>query len=100
MRKVITKKEIKELQSNNAHVMLVDIRSSVEYEKQHVPSTTNIPTEELQNQIQSFSNNGVIVCICNHGKERSQQAAETLYSKGFENTFYLEGGTAEWLALK
>src|SRR5436305_12308510 len=97
MRKPITKKEVEQLQQH-VIVRLIDIRSQQEYEKQHIPAAINIPSEELMNNISSFSNMDTIVCVCNHGKERSQHAAETLYAVGFKNTFYLEGGTAGWFS--
>jgi chromate transporter len=96
MRKAVTKAQVAEFNNKNAVVKLVDIRSAAEYAKLHVPDAINIPVEELKAQQQSFSKDDVIVCICNHGKERSQQAAELLYNSGFENTYYLTGGTASW----
>ncbi|MBV9961798.1 MAG: chromate efflux transporter [Parafilimonas sp.] len=42
----------------------------------------------------------MIVCICNHGKERSQKAAALLSDNGFINTYYLLGGVTGWLAEK
>ena len=62
------------------------------------PVAINIPAEELINQLSSFKKEDIIVCVCNHGKERSQQAAEMLHASGFGNTFYLTGGTAAWFA--
>src|SRR5215831_3133508 len=96
MRKSITKEELTQLQQQNIVVTIIDIRSPEEYEKQHIPSTINIPSEELQNKAGSFSNADKIICVCNHGRERSQQAAEMLYNSGFENTYYLRGGVAGW----
>lgn len=96
MRNAITKKEIAELQNKKLVVKLVDIRSADEYQKHHVPDAINIPSEQLQNKLDCFSKNDVVVCICNHGKERSQQAAELLYNSGFTNTHYLTGGTNAW----
>ena len=96
MRKAITRARLAEFNNRNAAVKLVDIRSAAEYDKLHVPDAINIPVEELETKQQSFSKDDVIVCICNHGKERSQQAAELLYNSGFKNTYYLTGGTALW----
>jgi chromate transporter len=98
MRRPIAKKELKQLQEKNVIVRLIDIRTQQEYEKQHIPVAINIPSEELMNNISSFSKTDTIVCVCNHGKERSQYAAETLYASGFTNAFYLEGGTVGWFS--
>jgi rhodanese-related sulfurtransferase len=75
---------------------LIDIRSAPEHEKLHIPGTTNIPSDNLPERFSEFNKEETIVCVCNHGKERSQQAADLLYNAGFKNTFYLEGGTAAW----
>ena len=96
MHKAITKEELLELSNKQTTVKLVDIRSATEYLKNHIAESINIPAEELQNSTKLFAGTDTIICICNHGKERSQKAAETLYNLGFTHTFYLEGGTAGW----
>ena len=95
MAKPITKEEIEDLQTQNTHIHLTDVRSKEEYEKAHIPRAENISIDKLQEA--GFSKDDVIVCICNHGNQRSQQAAASLNEKGFENVFYLEGGTFGWL---
>jgi len=96
MRKPITKQEVQQLQRENTVVKLIDIRTSSEYERLHVTGAINIPAEQLSNELTIFGKDDPIICICNQGKERSQQAADFLHNSGYENSFYLEGGTAEW----
>src|SRR4051812_3845764 len=96
MRKPISKTELLELTRKKGSVKLIDIRSAEEYGKIHVPGAVNIPAEDLGNHMQTFSSDDAIIFVCNHGKERSQKAAEFLYNSGFINTHYLAGGTAAW----
>ena len=96
MNKPITKQKIEELQQQNHSVQLIDIRTAEEYEKMHVPGAVNIPAEAIKENSKNFDANDVIVCICNKGLERGQQAAETFTALGFTNVFYLEGGTFGW----
>lgn len=96
MRKGITKQEVEALQQTDTIVKMVDIRSEEEYEELHISRVMHIPAEELKDNLIAFDKTDTIVCICNHGKERSQQAAEALYNAGFTNTFYLVGGTIDW----
>src|SRR3954463_6881719 len=96
MRKSITKQEIEALQQTDAVVKLVDIRSTEEYEKWHIQKAMNIPAEDLRDNLIVFDEDDTIVCICNHGKERSQRVAEILYNAGYTNTCYLEGGLVSW----
>ena len=96
MRNPITKQKIEELRSAGVLIKMIDIRSNEEYQKLHIPGVINISAETLTDEIQEFSKEETIVCICNHGKERSQKAAEAVYNSGFTNSFYLEGGTSGW----
>ena len=82
------------LSSKNKNVKVIDIRCAEEYKNQHIPIAENIPAETLDSV--SFSQDDTIICVCNHGKQRSQNAAVRLNEKGYENAFYLEGGTAAW----
>ena len=90
----ITKEKILELQKENSMLHLIDIRSADEYNVSHVPGAENIVAEEIGNI--SFDKNDTIVCICNQGHKRSQGTADAVFAMGFENTFYLEGGTVGW----
>ncbi|HEX5154849.1 MAG TPA: rhodanese-like domain-containing protein [Parafilimonas sp.] len=96
MRKSITKAKLTGFNKRNVAVKLVDIRSTGEYDALHIPGAVNIPAEELETRQDSFTKSDVIVCVCNHGSERSQQAAELLYNLGFQNTYYLTGGINAW----
>lgn len=98
MKQPITKQKIEEIYGESRTVKLVDIRSAAEFEKMHVPGAVNIPAETLENSLSQFAAGDTIICICNKGHERSQSAAEFLFNNGFENTFYLEGGTIGWFA--
>ena len=95
MRKSISKQELETL-SKTSTVHLLDVRSQQEFEKQHIPAAVNVPADDLPNASQKFSSSDTLVCVCNHGGQRSQTSAEYLHSHGFENAFYLEGGTARW----
>jgi rhodanese-related sulfurtransferase len=98
MQQPITKQQIEELQQQNNTVKLVDIRTPVEYEKKHVPGALSMPSETITENVTKFAENDTIVCICNKGQERSQDAAETIAAMGFANVFYLKDGTVGWLA--
>lgn len=94
MAKIITKEEVQ--RKGGDKIKLVDIRSIGEYEKMHIPGAINIPAEKLVEELKAFNTKDIIVCICNYGKERGQQAAEIVCNAGFRNSFYLQGGTMGW----
>jgi len=95
MKKPITKEQMEAL-SQTRRVHLVDVRSGQEYEEQHIPDAVNISAAELSAASEKFSKTDAFVCVCNHGGNRSRSSAEYLYDHGFENAFYLQGGTAGW----
>ena len=94
MAKAISKQQVQEMQEDK--IRMIDIRTVEEYEKLHIPDVINIPSENLAKELLTFNEGDTVVCICNHGKERSQEAAEFLYNAGFKNAFYLQGGTSGW----
>lgn len=98
MAQAITKKQIEQFREQNTPVHLIDIRTPEEYQKQHIPDAVNIPVQDLSNQLSKFRPADMIVCFCNHGRERSQGAAEIVSSAGFKNVYYLAGGVSGWLA--
>lgn len=97
-KKAITLTELKNLLDLNSNLKLIDIRSAEEYVKLHIPAAENIPAEILEEKSLTFNKKDIIVCVCNKGHERSQNAAALLFSKGFKNSFFLEGGTLGWFA--
>ena len=89
--------EVKQkLSSGKETLRLIDIRSEEEYKKMHIPVAINIPAPMLETATSVFNKNELIVCVCNKGHERSQNAATFLSDKGFDNAYYLEGGTLGW----
>jgi rhodanese-related sulfurtransferase len=98
MQQSITKQQIEELRQQNNSVRLIDIRSPAEFAKMHVPGALNMPAETIAENITKFSPEDTIVCVCNKGQERSQNAAEAITAMGFANVFYLKDGTVGWLA--
>jgi rhodanese-related sulfurtransferase len=97
--KAISLAELKNLlTANQSNLKVIDIRSTEEYNKLHIPVAENLTTEDLKKQLSSFSKDDMIVCVCNKGHERSQNAAAFFYNNGFENSFFLEGGTLGWFA--
>ena len=100
MKKAMTPEALKKLLSthDDSVVQVIDIRSEEEYQKQHLSFAKNFPAPELENAAsKTLNKDATIVCVCNKGHERSQQAAGMLNELGYVNAFYLEGGMLGWL---
>lgn len=77
--------------------VIIDVRSSYEYNAGHVPNAINIPfwttfnTEKLKN----YSQSELLVLYCEHGP-RAGIAKLALSLSGFENISYLSGHMTGW----
>lgn len=98
MPKSITKQEVENLKKDNIPYSLIDIRSVTEFSKMHIPGAINIPMGNLDSRSVELYKESIFICVCNHGKERSQRATEELESLGIKDVYYLEGGTSGWMS--
>ena len=91
----INMQELKEKQKNGA--IIVDVRSSQEYDEGHINNAINIPYYEIKNKVNNvFKNkNQEIVLYCQTGF-RSKQAYKKLIKLKYKNVYDLYGGLEKW----
>lgn len=77
-----------------AGLVLVDVRSPIEFETEHISGSINVPLEALDSRHDEISRSGQLVVICRSGK-RAERAAYTLMGRGFQPKV-LEGGMVGW----
>ena len=71
--------------------ILIDLREKADYEAGHIPGARMISAETLREEIRRIARfNSLILLYCNTGK-RSEQAAEQLRSRGYENARSIGG---------
>ena len=92
----ITMQELKEKQSNGA--IVVDVRSSQEYDEGHVVDAINIPDYEINKNIEEIltDKNQEIVLYCSMGG-RGRKAYRKLSYLGYKNVYNLYCGIDNWL---
>lgn len=71
---------------------LVDVRTPSEFASGHVAGSTNIPLDQVQNQLAKFKGKSAVIVFCRSGN-RSSQAKSILESNGITNV--TNGGTWE-----
>lgn len=77
-------KEIQKLVKNNK-IVLIDVRPTDEYEKEHFPGALSIPLKSLQNKINTLPTNIKIVAYCRGPFcVLSKDAVQILRKKGFQ----------------
>jgi phage shock protein E len=63
---------------------LVDVRSKSEFSEGNVKGSTNIPLDQIANQLAKFKGKDQIIVFCRSGM-RSSQAKSILKQNGFTN---------------
>jgi pyruvate/2-oxoglutarate dehydrogenase complex dihydrolipoamide dehydrogenase (E3) component/rhodanese-related sulfurtransferase len=89
--------ELRQWLEERDDVVLLDVRSELEFERGHVddPKTVNIPIEQLTSRLEELPRDKHVVCMCLAGI-RSFTAQRLLQQKGFDRVSSVEGGVYLW----
>lgn len=94
----LTVHELAQRQSETTSIMIVDVRTHMEYATGHVPHSVLAPLSELQQRIPELRQKSAgrdIAVICRSGN-RSLSGAVMLKQAGFERVFNVSGGLIHW----
>lgn len=92
---VITAKDLKRHLDEGHPVYLLDVRTPEEYREWHIPSSVNVPLQQLQaGERPDVPQDAQLVTICLHGA-RSNKARDILMREG-HTVRSLEGGMVAW----
>ncbi len=80
--------------ANTDETVLLDVRSPIEFETEHIVNSLNVPLDQLEARYEEVPRKGRLVVICRSGK-RAERGAYTLLGKGFQPKV-LEGGMVAW----
>lgn len=91
----ISIENLKEKQSNGA--IIVDVRSSQEYNEGHIKGAINIPEYEINYDVDKIlpDKNAEIILYCSVGS-RSRAAYKKLKKMEYKNVYTLYGGLSQW----
>lgn len=93
----ISTDELIELQETNKSVVLLDTRSSEEYQISHVENAYHVGYKkfDIQDVTDRFEKNELIIVYCSIGV-RSEVIGKKLQTAGYEKVYNLFGGIFEW----
>ena len=77
--------------SGESTFTLVDVRSPLEYEDNHIEGALNIPAPELRTRYKELESDKATVLICSTG-HRSSLGASILKQRGFKEVYNVAGG--------
>jgi rhodanese-related sulfurtransferase len=95
MENCMSKEDLKHSLLVEDHVVLIDVRSQVEYNDLHIPVAINIPVELLEGIIPFLDKEKSYITSCGKGGGRSKEAADLLTDAGIKSS-WLCGGTFGW----
>jgi rhodanese-related sulfurtransferase len=95
----ISPKDLKEKLDANKNIILIDVRSSEEFDGElgHIPGAILRPLTEINKWYEEFlkQKDQEIVMVCRSGN-RSSRSTEFLQEQGFTYVMNLTGGMLEW----
>ena len=87
--------QAKEMLKTRADVQIVDIRDARAYGEAHIPGSTHLSEQNLEQFIQETESDIALIVMCYHGIS-SQSASAYLSNRGFSETYSLDGGFEAW----
>ena len=77
------------------NILVIDIRDPADFAKGHIPGALSMPMNTLGLDLAELPPLTRFVTICSE-PERSRLAARFLRHRGFDDSWFLAGGVAEW----
>ena len=91
----LTSSQLKKLvDTNDKGFLLIDVRSTGEYDSGYIPGAINIPYTEIQEHSKDIPKNKLIIVYCKVGG-RAEIARKKLLNLGYENVINF-GGINSW----
>lgn len=76
-------KTSKKYDANDPNLILLDVRTSQEFDSDHAEKSINIPLDLLESKLNTLSKDKTIIVVCASGM-RSSAAIKILKNAGFE----------------
>ncbi len=78
------------------NLVILDIRSAEEYQKEHLADSISMPFVNLEESVNSLSKDKTYILIDDDYAESSLLAMQMLSENKITNVFYLQGGFSSW----
>jgi rhodanese-related sulfurtransferase len=93
----LTPREVRDLRTSEARVVLVDVRTAQERAIACIAGSVHVPLPEIESRAEELRahEEDLLVTVCHHGV-RSLRAAAALRRAGFDNVRSMAGGIHLW----
>ena len=79
--------------NEDSNTVIIDVRSSEEFNEGHIKNSLNIPLDEIIDITYNKETNIIVYCATG---VRSSEAAKELSSLGYTKIYNLDGGLLNW----
>ena len=77
--------------------LVVDIRNQLQYQREHIPDSVNVPLSRLPQEVERISDADHVVTVCPHGKSSIKAARLIASFDGFDGRVEsLASGLTGW----
>ena len=87
----VTVQEARTLIEDKPDLVILDVRTTSEYEDDHIEGAVNIPVQELGDRLDELSRDDELLVYCRTGN-RSAQAVGILRDAGFAKIYHMNAG--------
>jgi rhodanese-related sulfurtransferase len=96
-----TAEEFDQIMNDSEDYLLLDVRTSQEYNDGHIEGSLLIPVTELESRLDEIADykDSTVLVYCRSGN-RSLTASQILIDNGFTDVHNLLGGIAAWYSYK
>lgn len=84
---------------NHKNAQIVDLRDPVDFKKECIARSVNIPADRIQNELGKLDKTRPVLLVDDDGR-RSRMASPLLRGTGFKEVFILAGGLNAWRTAK
>ncbi|MBN2863233.1 MAG: rhodanese-like domain-containing protein, partial [Bacteroidales bacterium] len=89
--------DLHEMTGGKSNLVLLDVRSTTEYEDNHIKGAVNIPVADLRTRYKELNKDKPTIIICSSGN-RSSLATSILSRNGFTDLYNVAGGMTGYSA--
>ncbi len=94
----VAPEQARELLSGSAPCCVLDVRSGLEFETEHVPDSTHVPLDQLERRLDEVrARDGELLLMCRTGI-RAERARGVLAAHGLTVARVVRGGIEAWRA--
>jgi rhodanese-related sulfurtransferase len=93
----IAPSELEARRASGTAPVVIDVRTSAEFEAGHIPGALNIPFDEVAARISEIDAPNGVALYCMMGP-RARKGESALLRAGYESVLHLEGGLQAWQA--